>query len=149
MLEDIGLPEPFEAPYWAGEKAEQEGGIALPFEPKDLALAAEREWIGTDIGADGPDINVVGYATDGRPEPKIEEKKPAVKTVDEVAAKFAEKDKAYDDYEDAPEGEEGDEFAELADASVAAAKRVGRDLKRKLGEFKDNVTDKIRHSDRD
>lgn len=149
VLEDIGLPEPFEAPYWAGEKAEQAGGIALPFEPKDLALAAEREWIGTDIGADGPDINVVGYAVDGRPEPKIDEKKPAAKTVDEVAAKFAEKDRAYDDYEDAPEEDQGDEFAELADASVAAAKRVGRDLKRKLGEFKDNVSDRIRHSDRD
>lgn len=150
VLEDIGLPEPFEAPYWAGEKAEQTGGIALPFEPKDLALAAERNWIGTDIGADGPDINVVGYATDGRPEPKIEEKKPTVKSVDEVAAKFAEKDKAYDDYEDAPESsDEGDEFAALADASVAAAKRVGREVSRRFSKLKDNVTDRIRNADRD
>ena len=148
VIEDIGLPEPFEAPYWAGEKAEQAGGIALPFEPKDLALAAEQAWVGTEVGADGPDINVVGYAVDGRPEPKIEEKTPAVKSVGDVAAKFAERDKAYDDYEVASEKEEGDEFAELADASVAAAKRVGRGLRRRAVEWTAAFKERIRHFDR-
>ena len=148
VIEDTGLPEPFEAPYWAGEKAEQAGGIALPFEPKDLALAAEQAWVGTEIGADGPDINVVGYAVDGRPEPKIEEKTPAVKSVGDVAAKFAERDKTYDDYEVASEKEEGDEFAELADASVAAAKRVGRGLRRRAVEWTGAFKERIRHFDR-
>lgn len=149
VIEDTGLPEPFEAPYWAGERAEQAGGIALPFEPRDLALSAERHWLGVDIGEDGPDINVVGYAVDGRPEPKIEERKArAVKSVDAVASRFAEKSKAYDDYEDAPEDESGDEFAELADASVAAAKRVGRGLRRRWAEFWTALSERIRHIDR-
>lgn len=149
VIEDTGLPEPFEAPYWAGERAEQAGGIALPFEPRDLALSAERHWLGVDIGEDGPDINVVGYAVDGRPEPKIEERKaPAVKSVDAVASRFAEKSKAYDDYEDAPEDESGDEFAELADASVVAAKRVGRGLRRRWAEFWTALSERIRHFDR-
>lgn len=149
VIEDTGLPEPFEAPYWAGERAEQAGGIALPFEPRDLALSAERHWLGVDIGEDGPDINVVGYAVDGRPEPKIEERKaPAVKSVNAVASRFAEKSKAYDDYEDAPEDESGDEFAELADASVAAAKRVGRGLRRRWAEFWTALSERIRHFDR-
>ncbi len=147
-IEDVGLPEPFEAPYWAGEKAERAGGIALPFEPRDLALAAERAWLGVDISAEGPDINVVGYAVDGRPEPKIDEAQRPAKTVDEVAAKFAERDKAYDDYEDALESTEGDEFAELADASVAAARRVSRGLRRRLQDFWANLRERIRHSDR-
>lgn len=149
VIEDTGLPEPFEAPYWAGERAEQAGGIALPFEPRDLALSAERHWLGVDIGADGPDINVVGYAVDGRPEPKIDEKKaPAVKSVDAVAAKFAEKSKAYDDYEDAPAEQTSDEFAELADASVAAARRVGRGLRRRAAELWAALSERIRHIDR-
>ena len=37
VIEDMGLPEPFEAPYWAGERAEAAGGISLPFEPRDLS----------------------------------------------------------------------------------------------------------------
>ena len=149
VIEDLGLPEPFEAPYWAGERAEAAGGISLPFEPRDLALSAERHWLGVDIGEDGPDINVVGYAVDGRPEPKIEEKKtPAVKSVDAVAAKFAEKSKAYDDYEDAPDDQRGDEFAELADASVAAAKRVGRSLRARAAELWKTLSERIRHFDR-
>ena len=148
VIEDIGLPEPFEAPYWAGEKAEQAGGIALPFEPKDLALAAEEAWLGAEIGQNGPDINVVGYAVDGRPEPKIEEPKPATKSVNEVAAKFAERDKAYDDYEAEQEKQEGDEFAELADASVAAAKRIGQGVRRRAVEWAAALKERIRHIDR-
>lgn len=150
VLEDVGLPEPFEAAYWAGEKSEQLGGITLPFEPKELMREAQRRWIGVEIGARGPDIDVVGYAVDGRPEPKIvtsqSAKSPA--TVTQVASRFAEKDKAYDDYELAAQNEDGDEFANLADASVAAVKRVGRILRRRARQAKDVIAERIRHSDR-
>ena len=150
VLEDVGLPEPFEAAYWAGEKSEQLGGITLPFEPKELMREAQRRWIGVEIGARGPDIDVVGYAVDGRPEPKIvasqSAKSPA--TVTQVASRFAEKDKAYDDYELAGQNEDGDEFANLADASVAAVKRVGRIVRRRARQAKDVIAERIRHSDR-
>ncbi len=151
VLEDVGLPEPFEAAYWAGEKTEQLGGITLPFEPKELMREAQRMWIGVEIGARGPDINVVGYAIDGRPEPKISPSQLAQPpaTVAQVAARFAEKDKAYDDYELTSENEDGDEFANLADASVAAVKRVGRGLRRRAHQAKDVITERIRHSDRE
>lgn len=153
VLEDAGLPEPFEAPFWAGETAEQLGGITLPFEPKELVREAQRHWIGIDLarGGDGPDVHVVGYAVDGRPEPKIAKPaapKATTKTVAQVAAKFAEKDKAYDDYELAGVDETGDEFAELADASVAAARRVGRGIRRRLRRMRAAISQRLRHADR-
>ena len=150
VLEDIGLPEPFEAPYWAGEKAEQLGGITLPFEPKDLVREAQKSWIGIDLepGAGGPDVHVVGYAIDGRPEPKIGPAKPRTKSVNEVAARFADTEKDYDDYEVEAPGEDGHEFAQLADASLAATKRIGRGLSRRLKRLAAQIQDRIRHSDR-
>lgn len=151
VLEDVGLPEPFEAPYWAGEKAEQLGGITLPFEPKDLMHEAQRSWVGVDLEHRdaGPDVHVVGYAVDGRPEPKIAAPaKPKTKTVSEVAARFAEKDSDYDDYDVAARGEDGNEFAELADASAAVARRLWRDLRRRAAEAKQAIQYRIRHSDR-
>lgn len=151
VLEDVGLPEPFEAVYWAGEKTEQLGGITLPFEPKDLMYEAQRSWVGVDLehrGA-GPDVHVVGYAVDGRPEPKIAPSaKPKTKSVSEVAARFAEKDNDYDDYDVTPPTEDGHEFAELADASAAAARRLGRDLRRRFAQAKRAIQHRIRHSDR-
>lgn len=149
VIEDLGLPEPFEAPYWAGEKAEQLGGITLPFEPKDLVREAQRSWIGVDLHAGSPDVHVVGYAVDGRPEPKITQpaKPPKTKTVEEVAARFAEKDSAYDDY-DVQSDNDGDEFAELADASVAAAKRIARGIRRRVKTAAAALKERIRHSDR-
>ena len=148
VLEDVGLPDPFEMPYWAGEKAEQVGGISLPFVPKDLARAAEESWIGVPVSPEGPDIHVVGYAVDGRPEPKIEKAKAPVKSVTEVATRFAEKDKDYDDYEVAVPDEGGDEFAQLADASLAAARRVGRSLRRGAAHLRERLVERIRHADR-
>lgn len=144
VIEDEGLPEPFEAPFWAGETAEQLGGIALPFEPKELVRQAQREWLGTDL-ENGPDVHVVGYAIDGRPEPKIARtEKPRTKSVSEVAAKLAEKDASYDDYEIAEADETGDEFAELADASLAAARRVRRGIRRRFAALRE----RLRHTDR-
>ncbi|WP_342319266.1 DUF6928 family protein [Corynebacterium mayonis] len=148
VIEDMGLPESFELPFWSGEKAKQVGGIALPFVPKDLAHAAQESWLGTEISPDGPDIHVVGYAVDGRAEPKIEPSKRPTKSVAEVAAKFAEKDKGYDDYEVAAEEPDGGEFAQFADASVAVVKRWAKSLKRKAGSMRDSVVERIRHSDR-
>lgn len=148
VLEDVGLPDPFEAPYWAGEMAEQLGGITLPFEPKDLMHEAQRAWLGVDVDAHGPDIHVVGYAVDGRPEPKIQRITPKVKSVDEVAAKFAEPDKAYDDYEVGSDSGETDEFVAFADASVAVVKRIGRGVRRRAREVAETVKERIRHADR-
>lgn len=148
VLEDIGLPDPFEAPYWAGEKAEQLGGISLPFEPSDLAQAAQEAWLGVPVSPQGPDVHVVGYAIDGRPEPKIHAAKPRTKTVNEVAARFADSEKDYDDYELPNPDEGGHEFADLADASVAATKRVGRGVARRVRNLAATVREKIRHSDR-
>ena len=148
VLEDVGLPDPFEAPYWAGEKAEQLGGITLPFEPPDLTDAAQEAWLGVPVSPEGPDVHVVGYAIDGRPEPKIGPAKPRTKSVNEVAARFADTEKDYDDYEvEAPE-EDGHEFAQLADASLAATKRIGRGLSRRLKRLAAQIQDRIRHSDR-
>lgn len=147
VLEDVGLPDPFEAPYWAGEKAEQLGGITLPFEPSDLTDAAQEAWLGVPVSPEGPDVHVVGYAIDGRPEPKIGPAKPRTKSVNEVAARFADTEKDYDDYEvEAPE-EDGHEFAQLADASLAATKRIGRGLSRRLKRLAAQIQDRIRHSD--
>lgn len=148
LLEDLGLPEPFEAPFWAGERAEQIGGISLPFEPVDLMHAAETAWLGVDVSPGGPDINVVGYAVDGRPEPKVEPRTPKTKEVAEVAAKFASPNADYDDYEETTDDAQGGEFAQLADASAAAARRIGRELKRRWRDLRDAVVEKIRHSDR-
>ena len=148
VIEDAGLPDPFEAPYWAGETAEQLGGISLPFVPKELARAAQSAWLGVDISPDGPDLDVVGFAVDGRPEPKIAPAPKRTKTVSEVASRLAEKDSGYDDYVTSDDQEEGGEFAELAEASLAAAKRVGRIVSRRTKDLVSLVKERIRHSDR-
>ncbi|MHA2788423.1 DUF6928 family protein [Corynebacterium sp. S7] len=149
VIEDLGLPEPFEAPYWAGEMNDQLGGIALPFEPLDMTIAAHEAWLGVDISPTGPDINVVAFAVDGRPEPKVDPPPKRVKSVDEVAAKFSASHSDYDDYETSPEDSDGDEFVRLADASVAAAKRLGKSFLRRAKDARDAIGERIRHSDRD
>lgn len=146
LYEDQGLPEGFELPYWSGEKAEQIGGISLPFEPKDLAREAERCWIGVDVSPAGPDIQVVGYAVDGRPEPKVDDPKK------QLAARRTGEEKtevvSYDDYEIHTDTGEGGEFTKLARAAGAAAKRVGRGVVRRAGQLRENISERIRHSDR-
>lgn len=147
LIEDTGIPEWFEAPFWAGETTEQLGGITLPFQPADLVEAAQRELLGVDVSPQGPSINVVAYAVDGRPEPKVEPRHPEAKKVSEVAAKFNAPAADYDDYE-VPEDDGGAEFAELADASAAAARRISRGITRRFRNLKDTVQEKLRHSDR-
>ena len=122
VMEDTGLPEPFEAPYWAGEKYEPVGGISLPFEPRGIMEAAQSYWLGIDINTDGPDLDVVGYATDGRPEPKVaklQHKRSLGDLASASVSKLGFND--YDDYEDhdlEPEST-GEEI-------LKTAKRLGR-----------------------
>lgn len=145
--EDVGLPEPFEAPYWAGERAESAGGIALPFEPVDLVAEARRCWLGTDITPEGPDIHIVAYAVDGRPAPR-EVDSPRLER--ERASREPEEPQVtggYDDYEFATE-EEQDRLPRWADESVAAVRRTGTGLSRRWQLARSWVTEKIRHSDR-
>ncbi|MEK0373106.1 DUF6928 family protein [Corynebacterium mastitidis] len=118
LFEDIGLPESFEGPYWAGERAEQPGGIALPFVPADLAREAQRSWLGVDVSPEGPDIQVAGFAIDGRPEAKVDAPSGVRMSMAEWASDAASKlgltpgGNQYDDYE---RRKEGDEFARLAE----------------------------------
>lgn len=145
FIEDTGLPEPFEGPFWAGERplittdckpadpqensersAYSQGydhlqgsadaqdhanstagmsSLSLPFDPLELLREAERYWLGVDVGKTGPDLNVVGYAVDGRPEPKVA---PAPRIPSAAAATSAAAAKLglgpsnsdYDDYTD-------------------------------------------------
>ncbi|KQB86044.1 DUF6928 family protein [Corynebacterium lowii] len=118
LFEDIGLPESFEGSYWAGERAEQLGGIALPFVPADLAREAQRSWLGVDVSPEGPDIQVAGFAIDGRPEPRVDTPSGSRMSMEEWAADATSKlgispaSSHYDDYE---QHKEGDEFARLAE----------------------------------
>lgn len=144
LAEDIGLPEPFEAPFWAGETAEKMGGLSLPFWPQDIAAAAEKAWLGIDISPDGPDIPVVGYAVDGRPEPRLDER-PKKSTGDgETGVQVV----GYDDYEIQSAHHEGDEFIRLAEAAGAALRRVGRGLRRRGRLVRKKIDHTLRHSDR-
>lgn len=74
VIEDSGIPGAAEGPFWAGQhRPDDQGGIALPFEPQALAAAVATQWLGVDITSGAVDLNVVGFATDGRPEPKVAE----------------------------------------------------------------------------
>lgn len=158
IIEDVGLPEPFEADYWAGEKSEQRGGLYLPFIPTDIVKGAERAWLGVDVGEDGPDIEVVGYAVDGRPEPKVPElpdRHPArlAELTEDSAAKLGLGPGRgdYDDYSD-DEDADGEEFREWADATGAAVRRLGRSLRRRLGSARESLgraAKKLRYTDRE
>ncbi|WP_448854179.1 DUF6928 family protein [Corynebacterium frankenforstense] len=155
VIEDIGLPEPFEGPFWAGEHGEQLGGIALPFDPVELADAAESAWLGVDFGPGGPDVNVAAFAVDGRKEPRVdEESAPRRRTHGELAHEAATAlnlgpEVSYDDYEDHSEvPSQGEEFARLAEAAAAAGRRVGRSIRRTARSWGSRINEAIRHSDR-
>lgn len=71
IVEDEGMPLPFERPYWAGEFPLENAAdtpLALPFSPTALLHAAHRDWLGFDLDAGGLDVPVHGFATDGRRE---------------------------------------------------------------------------------
>lgn len=71
IVEDEGMPLPFERPYWSGEfpiPDHESTPLALPFAPTALLHAAHRDWLGFDLDAGGIDVPVHGFATDGRRE---------------------------------------------------------------------------------
>ncbi|MDX2356812.1 DUF6928 family protein [Dietzia sp. PP-33] len=71
IVEDEGMPLPFERPYWAGEfplEGADHTPLALPFSPSSLLHAAHRAWLGFDLDPGGLDVPVHGFATDGRRE---------------------------------------------------------------------------------
>ena len=71
IVEDEGMPLPFERPYWAGEfplTEHADDPLALPFAPEALLHAAHRDWLGFDLEPGGLDVPVHGFATDGRRE---------------------------------------------------------------------------------
>lgn len=158
LIEDSGLPEPFESPYWAGEKGEQRGGIYLPFHPAELVAAAQRAWLGVDIGPAGPDVNVVAYAVDGRPEPKVESHpRSRLRSVGEIASAASARlglgsgRGDYDDYEyheeDAGTGTSA-QVAKFAGIAATTAKRAGKGFLRRAKQTRDTVADKLRNTDR-
>src|SRR5699024_4212869 len=66
ILEDVGLPMPFEMPFWEGNA--EATGIQLPCIPHEIAAAATEEWLGISTDGSGPSIHISAFATDGRPE---------------------------------------------------------------------------------
>jgi hypothetical protein len=71
VLENLGAPLPFEAPYWAGEKAVDpaDSGYPLPFHPLDLAEDALRALFGftyegsyLDDDPETEDVVLAGFA---------------------------------------------------------------------------------------
>ncbi|QPK79757.1 hypothetical protein G7Y31_03405 [Corynebacterium lizhenjunii] len=163
FLEDIGLPEPFEGEYWAGEHSpENSGGITLPFVPQQLMEHAQNSWLGVEIGPNGPDLDVVGYAVDGRPEPKVDPtpSSPVSKAAagaaatagSAAAAGFASTAaKVEGDMENStPEDEDAagydDYAAELSPVATAPAQRLrGEDAEPSLGEAAIDVAQRAGH----
>lgn len=154
VYEDIGLPSPFENPFWSGERGTPSANsIDLPFEPIDFVHEADVHWLGVDISADGPDISVVGYAIDGRKEPRIETPRPRKDVgaiVDDASAKLGlgPQYSPYDDYEELPALDAGDDITSRA--RVVADKTLditGRALRR-AGRGLDALREKLRHTDR-
>ncbi|MDN6273717.1 MAG: hypothetical protein L0J52_07050 [Corynebacterium casei] len=148
LMEDSGLPLTFENPYWAGDKAEPLGGISLPFEPRDLMEEAQRHWLGVSIDNEGPDLHVVGYAVDGRPEPKGDTA-PQVKSVSQLTSDAAFKlgmgpsNADYDDYEspeEEPTTSTSENFQRFLETSTDFAKKATS----RAGSFLRNATDKAR-----
>src|SRR5699024_4053957 len=129
LMEDTGLPLAFENPYWAGEKAEDLGGISLSFEPRNLMEEAQRNWMGISISRDGPDLQVVGYAVDGRPEPKVDTA-PPLKSVKQLTSDaafksgFGPSNADYDDYEspdDEPTTSTSETFQQALESTASFA----------------------------
>ena len=158
LYEDIGLPDPFELPFWAGDHDDGNGtGIDLPFHPVDLIPAAQRAWLGFDLAADGPDVHVTAFAVDGRPEPRFlnEPDRRGAQDLDTVVGRASSKlgisvrDPGYDDYETHDDGDaDGDEFRRFAEAGAAAARRIGRIVARHGRHLGATLGQKLRPTDR-
>lgn len=163
-FENEGLPDGFEAPLWAGERSPQLGGIALPFAPADLLADAHKAWLGIDFSADGPDIDVVGFALDGRPEPKFARgrnggshalvrknsaARPSTATGSNSSAALTEN---YDDYENhAAQAEQSsitETFMTGATTTARVVGKLGKTAARKTRTGWGKLREQLRHLDR-
>lgn len=78
LIETVGLPDPAEGPYWAGEFPNEDYDAGddvrftapLPFRPADMLLTMHTRWLGFSPNATHLDLDVAGYALDGRPQPQ-------------------------------------------------------------------------------
>ncbi|MDU0478121.1 hypothetical protein QVA66_02580 [Staphylococcus chromogenes] len=154
VYEDIGLPSPFENPFWSGERGTASpNSIDLPFEPIDLVHEADTHWLGVDISAEGPDLSVVGYAIDGRKEPRIappRERKDVSGLVADASAKLGlgPQYSAYDDYEELPALDTSDDVASRARAIADKTLEMSGRALRRAGKGLDSLREKLRHTDR-
>lgn len=157
VYEDIGLVEPFENQFWAGTTSTKHSSIALPFEPVALAEEAQRYWLGFDV-ATAPDINVVAYAIDGRPEPKIAEpKKPDIGQLSATASGqlgLGRIRRDYDDYEGVHEFDEliaetdfSQELQRVARTTISQAKAKAHRARKKVSARLGQLHDRLRHMD--
>lgn len=157
VYEDIGLVEPFENQFWAGTTSSKHSGIALPFEPIALADEAQRYWLGFDV-LTAPDINVVAYAIDGRPEPKIAQpKKPDVGQLSATASAqlgLGRTRRDYDDYEGVHEFDEliaetdfSQELQYIARTTMSRAKTRARKVGKKVSVTLGQLHERLRHID--
>lgn len=164
FIEDSGLPEPFEGPFWAGERPNahtpeptsedaESLGIGVPFDPIELLEAAEVYWLGIEIGEDGPDLDVVGYAVDGRPEPKVASSRPLA-TASQAASAAAAKlglgpaNGDYDDYAD-PSADRSPTLAEAASSAAHGVASATAAMGRRTGRFISRLPGRISHRLRD
>ena len=153
IFEDIGVPGGFEAPYWAGKKGQRTSPLSLPFNPIELVREAQRTWLGFDP-ATSPDINVVAFAVDGRPEPRIVAPRRRT-SVDEVTQNAAEKlglreSADYDDYErhETPDRVVPPRVVDGADKIARAARGLGKTLFRAGRDLGSTMAERLRHTDR-
>lgn len=117
ILEDTGLPEPFEAPFWEGNV--EATGIQLPFRPGEFGAAAEEHWLGFRVEREGIDIPVCAFALDGRPAPrsvKVNDRRRPVRPVSSVTPNTS----GYDDYADTKQASTGSTSELLKGAAVSA-----------------------------
>lgn len=136
ILEDTGLPEPFEAPYWEGNV--ESTGIQLPFRPGEFAAAAEEYWLSFRVEREGVDIPVSAFALDGRPERRSERRSEPGRDRPATVARRAPATPAtptgYDDYA-AGSGDTADDTDTrstrelLLGAAVSAVTGVGRGVR--------------------
>lgn len=161
VYEDLGLVETFESSYWAGYHTTETSGLTLPFSPIDLALHAQRSWLGFDM-ATCPDINIVAYAVDGRPEPKITYRQPidarplTERTTTKLSLGSTRSTGEFDDYELPDEFDDvdgaGAKYAEEAVAltkkSVTKTKGFAARFRERLAGIGHGLKERLRHTDR-
>lgn len=132
IIEDEGLPEPFEARFWEGTT--DASGIQLPFVPSELALAAVEYWLGvslTDASELAVDVPVSAFAVDGRPAPRqVAAEDRAWFTAGQDAPGSTTDSADYDDYAEdadapAPDTRSTPELLRGAVASVGRGVRSG------------------------